>query len=57
MSDFGVIVLKFIAYFQYLLLGGLAYVLLRRFSPNLAKAVLVLALGVQVIAIVRDLLT
>lgn len=47
----------FIVYFRFLLLGGLAYLILRRFSPGLAKAVLVLTVGVQVIAIALDLLT
>lgn len=51
------ILFRVLAYFQFLLLGGLAYLLLRGFSPRLAKAVLLLAVGVQVIAIVRDLLT
>ncbi len=51
------ILFRVLAYFQFLLLGGLAYLFLRGFSPRLARAVLVLAVGVQAIAMLRDLLT
>ena len=51
------ILYKALAYFRFLLLGVLLFLLVRRFSPKLAWALLILAWFVQIVAIVRDLVT
>lgn len=51
------ILIRALVYFRFALLGGVAYLLLRRFSDGLANAVFALGVCVQAIVILFDILS